>query len=72
MIASGFNMSRWGSPAAAASACAAGPLSGAKRLPVSGIGEEAFLITGETKNTRGEPEHTAEGFVRVRNPPRTW
>ena len=42
-------------------------MSGATRFPVSGIGEEAFLITGETKNARGEPEHTAEGFVRVRN-----
>lgn len=67
VIASGFNISRYGSPAAAASGLQLQARLGASSAPVHGIGEEAFLSTAEENNPRGEKEYKADGFVRERN-----
>jgi hypothetical protein len=66
VIASGFNISHYGSTAAAVAGLKL--MVQVSRAPrVAGIGEEAFLSAGEKYNPRGEQEYSAAGFVRVGN-----
>jgi hypothetical protein len=68
VIASGFNISRYGTKQAAIDGLQLQVrLGGASKAPVHGVGEEAFLTTTERDNSRGEDEYSSAGFVRVRN-----
>jgi hypothetical protein len=65
-ITSGFNISRYGSNAAAIDGLKLMVrVSGAPRVP--GIGEEAYLSDRQEQNARGEAEYAADWFVRVGN-----
>ncbi len=67
VLVSGFNISRYGSPAAATAGLRMQAQLAASATPLHGIGEEAFLTTSEEKNSRGETEYRSDGFVRERN-----
>jgi hypothetical protein len=68
-IASGVNVSRYESAAAAKRGIEASLLASDYLGPqsVSGIGEEAWLSTKEEINARGEREYLSAAFVRSRN-----
>jgi hypothetical protein len=69
VIASGFNISRYGTKQAAIDGLQLQVrLGGSSTARVRGVGEEAFLgSTTELANSWGESEYSSAGFVRVRN-----